>query len=44
MCVEGLGQSYGGSLVGGLVSVSPYESSLFDSIGFFVVSLTSLDP
>lgn len=43
MC-RGLGQSCGGSLVGGLVSVSPYGSSLFDSIDFLVMSLTLLNP
>lgn len=44
ICAEGLGQSYGGSLVGGLVSVSPYGPSLFDSIDFLVMSLTLLNP
>jgi hypothetical protein len=39
-CAEGLGQSCGGSLVGGSVSMSPWEPRLFGSMGFHVVALT----
>ena len=39
---EGLGQSHAGSLVVGSVSVSPYESWLVDSVGFFFFGV--LDP
>lgn len=37
-----LGLSYACSLVGGLVSVSLYVPRLVDSVGFLVVSLTSM--
>lgn len=44
MCIEGLGQSHRGFLVGISVSVSPCGLRLIDSVGFLVVSLTILAP
>ena len=38
------GQSHAGSLVVVLVSMSFFEYRLFDSVGFLMVSLTSLAP
>lgn len=44
ICVEGLGQSNAGSLVGGLVSVNHYVPRLIDYVHFLVLSLTFLAP
>jgi hypothetical protein len=43
-CVEILGHSHAGSLVGCSVSMSPYEPRLVDSVSFLMVSLTLLVP
>lgn len=44
ICSEGLGKSYACSLVGSSVSRSPYGSRSVDSVGFLVMSLSSLAP
>jgi hypothetical protein len=44
ICVGGLNASHAFSLVGGSVSVSPCGPRSVDSVGFLVVSLTSLAP
>ena len=45
ICVQGLGQSHAGSLVGGgSVSVSPYGPKLVDSVDFLMVFLIRLAP
>ena len=42
ICAEGLGLFHACSLLGSSVSVSPYGSSLVDSVGFLVVILITL--
>jgi hypothetical protein len=43
-CSQCLGLSHARSQVGSSVSMSPYASSLVDSVDFLVVSLTPLAP
>jgi len=42
ICTEDLDPSHACSLVGGLVSVSPYGPRLVDSVGFLAMSLIPL--